>query len=131
MKKLSYILVILILFGIINSEDCKCQWVQSNGIYGGSVFSLATSENKTFAGTNNGVYLSTNNRQIWTQTALNNETVTSLVISGNNIFAVTTYYTSFCDIWLSTNNGTNWSQTVLNDQSFSSLVVTGNNIFAG
>jgi hypothetical protein len=74
-----------------------------------------------------GVYLSTNNGQIWNQTALNNKNVYDIAISGNNIFAGTNNY----GVWLSTNNGQNWMQTALNNQSVLCLAISGNNIFAG
>ena len=53
--------------------------------------------------------------------------VRSLAVSGNNIFAGTYEY----GVFLSTNNGTNWTQTGLDDKTVHSLVISGNNIFAG
>jgi len=119
------------LFFILNLsfaiEHCEAQWQQCEGIYGGTVFSLAASENKIFAGTINGVYVSTNNGTSWMQTALNNTTVNSLAISGNNVFAATGYY----GVFLSTNSGSSWVQTALNNVNISSLVSNENTILAG
>ena len=55
--------------------------------------------------------------------------ITSMVISGNNIFAGS----NFCNngVYLSTNKGLNWIQTSLNNQSVLSLASNGNNVFAG
>jgi len=58
---------------------------------------------------------------------LNNQSVYSLAVSGNNIFAGT----SINGIYVSTNNGTNWLQTSLNNLYVNYLVTSENNIFAG
>ena len=59
-----------------------------------------------FAGTDGGVYLSTNNGTSWTaeNTGLGNQSVSSLAMSGSNIFAGT-----YGGVFLSTNNGTSWT----------------------
>ncbi|MCX6157288.1 MAG: T9SS type A sorting domain-containing protein [Ignavibacteriae bacterium] len=57
----------------------------------------------------------------------NNQTVNSLAISGNNIFAGL----AGNGVYLSTNNGTTWTQTALNNKTVLSIVTLGNNIFAG
>jgi hypothetical protein len=59
---------------------------------------------------------------------LNNRSIHSLAVLGNNIFAGTDYNYG---VYLSTNNGTNWTQTSLNNVFVWSLAVLGNNIFAG
>jgi len=126
MKKLLYILFLLVLTSLTNA-----QWVQvSNGMGSSkSVHSLAYSGNNIFAGTySNGVYISTNNGTNWTNTSteLTNKQVYSLAINGNNLYAGTS-----TGVYLSTNNGTNWTQTSLNNQSVTALTTTGSNIFAG
>ena len=119
------ILVLLIIFPILTNA----QWVQvSIGMGNRTVWSLTSSENNIFAGTNDsGVYFSTNNGLSWTQTALNNQTIWSLALSGNNVFAGT----SFNGVYHSTNNGLNWNQTSLNNKTIYSLIINGNSIFAG
>jgi hypothetical protein len=84
----------------------QAQWVQSNGPTGGIVNCLAVSGTNLFAGTDYGVYLSTNNGTSWAQTGLTGSSVKSLVISSTNIFAGT--YRN--GVYLSNNNGTSWTQ---------------------
>ena len=132
MKKLIYTFVIvLIVHCTLYIENCEAQWVQCNGIYGGTVLSLAVSGNNIFAGIwGSGVYLSTNNGIIWTQTALNNKDVYSLAVSGNNIFAGT----GGSGVYLSTNNGVNWinkNQGFGFTPSVRALLISNDYIFAG
>lgn len=99
------------------------------GIYGGTVKSLAVSGNNIFAGDGvSGVWLSTNNGNTWTQTALRIGNILSLAVSGNNIFAGTN---DGYGVYLSTNNGTSWTQTALNNNMVYTIIVSGSNIFAG
>ena len=44
-------------------DNCKAQWVQTNGPLGGNVNCLSISGNSILAGTNTGLFLSTNNGQ--------------------------------------------------------------------
>jgi hypothetical protein len=93
----------------------------------GTVISLIVNGNYIFAGTlDYGVFISTNNGTNWIQTSLNNTNASSLVFSGNNIFAGTSN-----GIYLSSNYGANWIQTSLNNRDVRSLTVNGNNVFAG
>lgn len=66
--------------------------MQTNGPYGGYVYSLAVSGTNLFAGTyGGGVFLSTNNGTSWTEvnSGLTNTYVWSLAVSGTNLFAGT------------------------------------------
>ncbi|MCX6162093.1 MAG: T9SS type A sorting domain-containing protein [Ignavibacteriae bacterium] len=128
MKKTILLIVLaLILNSTFIIHNSEAQWEQCDSIYDGIVFSLAISGNTIFAGTNDsGVYLSTNNGQNWTQSALNNKDVYCFAINGNNIFAGTNN-----GVWLSTNNGQTWIQTGLNHTINFSLAISGNNIFTG
>ena len=106
--------------------SANAQWVQIDGIYGGSVRAITFKDNIILAGTSSGVFRSTDNGTIWTQTNLNNVNVLSLAINGNNVFAGTTK-----GIYLSTNNCASWTQTGLSNQYILCLLTDGNNIFAG
>ena len=57
-------------------------------------------------GNSAGVYISTNNGANWSQTALNNKSVYSMAMTGNNIFAGTG-----SGVYRSTDLGTTWDQT--------------------
>jgi len=108
---------------------------------GGSVSALAISGTNIFAGIligsylgqvyGEGVFLSTNNGANWSAVNnwLGNIEVTSLVVSGTNLFAGT--FNS--GVFLTTDNGANWnnvSNGLLNN-SISCLAVSGTNLFAG
>ena len=132
-KNIFFTVVVILLISLLTlviTENCMSQWIQcSSGLEAGTVHALAVSGNNIFAGTQGlGIYLSTNNGQNWTHTALNNKNISSLAVSGNYIFAG---IWNSSGVYLSTNNGTTWTQTMLNNKSVESLVVSGNNIFAG
>jgi hypothetical protein len=122
-KKIIFTLLIIHCSLII----ANAQWVQmSNGMGNGYVFSFLSVGTNIFAGTDNGIYLSTNNGSIWSHITSNIYSVKSLAVSGDNIFAG-----SNTGIHRSTNNGTNWAPIGLSGGSILSLAVFGNNIFAG
>ena len=127
MKKINLsFLFVLFLFSTLNFNNCIGQWVQCSGIASGSVNTLLTSGGSIFAGTNNGVYISTNMGLFWSQTSLNNTAVNSFVISGSNIFAGT-----LKGIYQSTNNGLTWTIAGMINKEVWSLIAIDNNIFAG
>jgi len=127
MKKL-YILVIAMLIGnIVNA-----QWQQTNGPYGGYIYSLATNGSNLYAGTyGGGVFLSTNNGTTWSaiNNGLSSLNIYSLKVSGTNIYAGT----GGAGVFLSTNNGANWTaiNNGLTNLNIMSIEVCGTNIFAG
>lgn len=131
MRKFIYTLVILAFVSSVNA-----QWVQMPNGMGASlsVNGLAISGNNIFAGTGNypsltGVYLSTNNGENWTQTALNNCEVGDVATLGNNIFAGVVYNGK--GFYRSTNNGTSWTLTGLNNLTIQALAILGTDVFAG
>ena len=124
MKKLIFTLLI-IHFSILIAN---AQWVQmSNGMgTNKNVWSLAASGDNIFAGTNFGVYISTNNGESWSLTSLNNQWGSALLINGNNIYAGTNQ-----GVFNSTNSGQNWMQIGISNRTVWALTIHGNNIFAG
>jgi ligand-binding sensor domain-containing protein len=94
------------------------------------VWSLAISGTNLFAGTFQGVFLSTNNGTNWTavNNGLNISSYNVLATSGTNIFAGT-----FGGVYLSTDNGGNWTavNAGLENTDVFSLAISGTNIFAG
>jgi ligand-binding sensor domain-containing protein len=97
------------------------------------VMSLAVSGSSVFAGTDGGVFLSTNSGTGWT--AVNsglpeNTGFSCLAVDGSNIFAGTVYDGAF----RSTNSGTNWiavNSGLPENTNVMSLAASGSNIFAG
>jgi hypothetical protein len=122
--------IVLIFFFIIahctlKIEDCNCQWVQTNGVYGGSVRALTVCNNIIFAGTNHGVFISNNQGADWLQRGLSSYNILSLTVNGNNLF-VGTYY----GIFYSSNSGINWSSLILSINT-NALYMSGNVVYAG
>ena len=129
-------LFMVFLAPLVMSIPLSAQWVDTNGPYRGSAYSLlsfAVSGTNLFAGTDGGggVFISTNNGTSWTavNTGLTNTAVQSLAVSGTNLFAGT--YGG--GVFLSTNNGTSWTavNSGLTDTWVRSLAVSGMNLFAG
>jgi hypothetical protein len=130
MKKLIYTSAfILIVYFTFNIDNSEAQWVQaSSGINATlTIYSLTALGSNIYAGSDSGVYISTNNGTSWTKTVLNNKVVYSLATIGTVIFAGT----GSSGVYSSSNNGANWTQTTLNNQTIYSLATSGNNIFAG
>jgi ligand-binding sensor domain-containing protein len=92
---------------------------------------LAVSGTNLFAGTSNGIYLSSSNGDNWTSVnnGLTNLDVTALAVKGSNLFAGTRNG----GVFLSTNNGASWTpvNTGLTDPDILSFAVSGDNLFAG
>jgi len=118
--------------GVFLSTNNGTSWTAANtGLASAEVHSLTSSGSNIFAGTGNGVYLSTDGTS-WT--AVNTgipepSDVYSVAISGSNIFAGT--YGS--GVFLSTDNGTSWTgvNTGLTTPYIYSLATSGTNLFAG
>ncbi|MCX6157813.1 MAG: T9SS type A sorting domain-containing protein [Ignavibacteriae bacterium] len=82
-----------------------------------------------FAGSDSGVYVSSDTGKNWTPTSLMNQLVTSLAVNGNNLFAA-----AGGKVYLSKNNGLSWvqkSEGLVTNVSALSLFVNGNYIYLG
>ncbi len=123
--------------GIYLSNDNGTNWKKVyNGWNHGDIL-IAASENIVFACSSNrsyGLLISTDNGIEWNSTSWNNtKWITSLAVSGNNVYAGTYYSYPYVDgnIYRSTNNGIDWTSLGLKDNTIASIVVSGNNIIAG
>jgi hypothetical protein len=129
-KKLIFFLAfVVIVHCTLKIDNCSAQWVQmGNGITENYILTLAANGNNVFAGTANlhGIFKSTNNGVNWNQTSLNNQNITSLLVSNNTIYAGTNN-----GIFISNNNGFTWTQTGAYIQNILSLAANGSNIYAG
>lgn len=131
MKKIIITAFLIIIQFTIDFGNTSAQWVQvSSGLPpSSSCYAFAVNGSNIFAGFVNsaGVYITTDNGNNWTQTALNNKSINSLAVKSNNVFAGT-----LSDgLFISTNNGSSWTLTSLNIPIVKSLSVNGNDIFAG
>jgi photosystem II stability/assembly factor-like uncharacterized protein len=126
--KIKLLLIINLLFMTLIAN---AQWKEANiNISMGQVYSLLTNGNKLYAGTNDGVYISSDNGKNWTavNTGLTNKNVRKLTKSGNNIISGTydggVFMSSDGKTWKAINNG-------LTNKNVQALAVSGNNIFVG
>jgi hypothetical protein len=128
MKRLLSFFASVVLFG---AQSLQAQWIQTNGPSGGGVTCFAVDGSNLFAGTYNGVFLSTNNGTSWTavNTGLTNTIVLSLAVNGSNLFAGT----DGGGVFFSTNDGASWTavNTGLTNTIVLSLAVSASNLFAG
>ena len=86
-------------------SSAAAQWVPSNGPYGGYIYSLAANNTKTFAGTNSGVYRSTNNGETWLAAGLTNFSVYALAIKGDSLLAGVNG-----GLFITSDDGVTWSE---------------------
>jgi photosystem II stability/assembly factor-like uncharacterized protein len=120
----------------ILSTDNGTTWSSVGRVFprAGIVFSLLVKGHNIYAGTGNGIFLSTNLGANWSH--IDNGLPTSIIVnaivansdSTGDVFAGTSR-----GVFLSTNNGTNWISlnTGLSDTNVISLLVNGTNLFAG
>jgi photosystem II stability/assembly factor-like uncharacterized protein len=111
------------------SSDVYC-WTSGNiQPVNFSVKSLAMNGNNIFAGTDKGVFLSSDNGANWTASNAGlseNAKVNSFVVIADDIFAGTDV-----GVFLSTDKGANWKNLISSDYHVTSLLETKGNIFAG
>ncbi|MBS1519338.1 MAG: T9SS type A sorting domain-containing protein [Bacteroidetes bacterium] len=120
----------LIIQLALNSGYTFGQWTQSSNGLGTDKFcyAFAVSGSNIYTGTlNTGVYKTTDNGNLWSQTALNNKTVFSLAATGSNVFAGIQSE----GVYLSTNSGSSWTQSLVNSGSAFALNLSGANVYAG
>ena len=119
----------LIGLTILIISQCHAQWVQTNGVTGGSVNSMAVCGTDIYAGTDT-VFHSTDNgiswisiseaRPIWALGAIHNK------VGGTNIF-IADY-----GVFRSTDNGANWTRILFAPQTyFYAITVSDTNVFLG
>jgi hypothetical protein len=119
-----------LFFFLLVTQTCFGQWVQSNGLYGVTIWNLAVSGTHLFAATqDSGVFHSTNNGASWVAANTPFGDFSNIVQIGSHIFAGT--YSA--GVWSSTNNGASWTQvnTGITDTVVRALVVSGTNLVAG
>jgi len=112
------------------SNPLRCQWVQTNGPYANSVHCLTSVDTVLFAGTDDGVFRSTDSGDHWIQVnnGLTDYSVNSLAAMGPKLFAGTGG-----GVFVTTDYGTNWSamNQGLTDYDVITLVADKPNLFAG
>jgi hypothetical protein len=118
-------------YAVMRSTDGGLNWYGAGLIENITVYALAASGGVLIAGTNHGIYLSTNWGGLWSTptTGFGDVPVRSLFSNGASVFAGT----SGSGIFVSTDNGGNWSSrnSGLTDLSVLSIAGDGTNLFAG
>jgi hypothetical protein len=125
-------------YGVLISGNKGTYWhYVSSGLENKLVLSFAVSGSNIFSGVENipyngggGVFLSTNNGEIWT--AVNNGFPTNLFVNALAFLDTKLFAGTQAGIVLSTNNGNNWS--MVNNGPvvpINSFTVSGSRIFAG
>lgn len=134
MKHISKILLITVISLLFN-QSMKAQWVKTNFPNGLDIEAMVVSRNNIFAGTDGGIYLSSDNGTTWN--AVNNgiigRRVVSLAASGENIYAGTSEIGDGPHglLFLSTNAGANWKALYngLYSSAISAIAANGNYVF--
>lgn len=122
---------ILVLLVSVCVNTVQAQWEQTQGIFGGKVNCMTTKGIFTFAGTENGIYLSTDKGHSWSPAKNGFSTgtiINAFLIVGNDILAATNE-----GLFKSSNNGVLWERI---DKDFTNwavkaLINVGTTIFAG
>lgn len=116
---------------VVLCSMASAQWVHTNGPDGGTVYCFAISGTNIFAGTEGGVFLSTDNGTNWTPANSgigDSHFVWSLVSNGTNLVAA-----AASGVFLSTDNGASWIEvnSPLVGHYVKALAFSGANLFAG
>ena len=125
--------------GVLRSSNNGTTWAVDDTIFrgGGGTRAFVVIGTNLFAGTNTGVYLSTNSGLSWSPVnnglpdyVNNYGWITTLAVSpngagGNNLFAGT----DTAGVYLSTNNGTSWTAIGMTNSYVNALVVSGTSLF--
>lgn len=116
--------------GVYLSSDNGINWIAvTPGLTNWYVSTLAVRGNILFAGTDDGMFLTTNNGTLWTHKGLSGKYIQTLATDGTRLYAGT-----FGDgAFVTTNNGTSWSEinSGLNSDYIISIVLKDTFMFAG
>ncbi|TAL68755.1 MAG: T9SS type A sorting domain-containing protein, partial [Bacteroidetes bacterium] len=131
MKNIIFIRV-FILFLLLSNEFILAQWVPcNNGLNDKTIFALINKDSSIFAGTNEGIYHSTDNGDNWVEKneGLTYPLISEFAIIGDNIIAGT--YGG--GIFLSTDNGNSWNEKndSINYYKILTIAIRGTKIFVG
>ncbi|HTY09529.1 MAG TPA: T9SS type A sorting domain-containing protein [Bacteroidota bacterium] len=118
-------------FLLLGVHSSRAQWIPDTLINEGKVYSFAVNGSNLFAGTDSGVFLSTDNGTSWTgvNNGLVSAPVYSFAVNGTTLFALL----AGAGVYRSTDNGSTWTavNNGITDLFDNSLGVSGTNILAG
>jgi hypothetical protein len=132
-KNLFFLFIFLIVSSSFLIPNSYAQWVRvANGMPApASTLSLAVNGSAVFVGLgayygHYGVYKTTNNGDNWSYANLGNQSVGSIIVGSNVMFAGSSGGVNY-----STDNGSNWNQASLNYLGIYSMTLNATNAFAG
>jgi photosystem II stability/assembly factor-like uncharacterized protein len=122
-------ITMLLIIGFLSAADLYTQWVlKSSGITNPIVLSIEVKDNKIFAGTQgNGVFVSSDLGESWTQTSLNFSMIRALFVHGGIIYAATLGNS----LYISNDDGISWQQKIQTVPRFTCFATDGNKVYAG
>ena len=125
------ILLLIILISFTSNNLCFAQWKQTNGPNGGFINCLINSDNNLFAGTNKGIFVTSNNGLSWISSneGLPETNITSFSKINSYLFAAT----SSDGVFISSNGGQTWEEvnTASIGSNVTSLITIGDTLYAG
>jgi photosystem II stability/assembly factor-like uncharacterized protein len=133
MKHYIQLLFITASFLIFNSSKLSAQWTPTGGPYQGTCYCFAANEQYICAGTDVGLFLSTNNGTDWTPVNIgqSNPVISAVAVFGKDIF-VGTSASNRGFVFHSSDFGSTWIKTsFLTGSNVINFAVIGNNLFAG
>lgn len=116
--------------GVFRTSNSGTNWAPVNiGLTNLTIYSLIAAGTNLYAGSADGVFLSTNNGAVWSFKELTGNLIFAMTVIGSNIFAGS----SGDGVYRSTNNGTSWIQvnTGLTNTAIQSLTASGSDLYAG
>jgi hypothetical protein len=115
---------------ILVVSQCRTQWIQTNGVTGGSVNAMAVCGTDIYAGTDS-VFHSTDNGTSWVSISPP-YLILALTAGHNGDGGTSIFVGTLSAVVRSTDNGANWTP-VLSSQNtfFDAIVISGPNVFAG
>jgi hypothetical protein len=121
--KTKFTYFMLIFFGW--NITTHAQWAQTS-FTTGVISSLASDGTTIYAGSPNGVHVSTDNGNTWTLSQLGlGYNANAIAVNGSTVFAGATNG----GVFTSTNSATSWNQTP--GGTYNALSISGSNVFAG
>lgn len=120
---------------ILSLSTISAQWEMCNGPYvSNSTNGLVSIGSDLYAGTHNGMFLSTDYGANWTtiNTGLSTFFINAVGVSGTNVFAATQSSGMYTGVFISTNSGASWSSTAsLPNNYIGTIVSNASYVFAG
>jgi hypothetical protein len=117
---------------IYKSTNNGINWIRcaGAGLPSGLSFikGLVASGDKIIAGTNKGIYYSSDSGTSWNPTNVLNLNIPSLAVSGNFVYAAVP---SGLGVYRSTNNGVNWSVALVSTVDYVEVAANNNYAYAG